>query len=148
MGGTLIVGSRGEDGMDDSGAAYVFNRDHGGADQWGQSQRLSANDADPDDWFGYAVALASEGAAVIGSFHLDTDHEAAYVFTRDGDLWQQASVLLANDPNTGDRFGIAAAADGNEAVVGAQSFGASEGRVYDFEIPIVIINDIFEDGFE
>ena len=40
-GGTIIVGADGEDGAGtDRGAAYIFSKDLGGADNWGQVAKI------------------------------------------------------------------------------------------------------------
>ncbi len=48
------------------GAAYVFTRNQGGADAWGQVARLTAADGAADDWFGTSV-LVSGDTLVVGA---------------------------------------------------------------------------------
>ena len=55
QGGFALVGSPGEDGAGtDRGAAYVFSRTSGGADDWGQVKKLVPSDPTDDVWFGTA----------------------------------------------------------------------------------------------
>jgi hypothetical protein len=48
------------------GAAYIFNRNQGGADNWGEVKKLTASDAENDDEFGGSVAIY-DNYAVIGA---------------------------------------------------------------------------------
>ncbi len=52
-GDTAVVGARWEDAEgDEAGAAYVFQRNQGGAGNWGEVTKLTASDAQADDYFG------------------------------------------------------------------------------------------------
>ena len=56
-GDVAVVGAANEDGGGISwGAAYIFERDLGGADNWGQRAKLTASDAANFAEFGDAVA--------------------------------------------------------------------------------------------
>ena len=83
VGDTAIVGAHGEGaGGFFSGAAYVFQRDQGGADNWGEVKKLTASDAEADDVFGLSVAVNGD-TAVMGAHFGDaggSDAGAAYVF--------------------------------------------------------------------
>ena len=91
-GDTAVVGAWLEDdGGSDAGAAYVFQRDQGGADNWGEVEKLTASDAEADDRFGGGVAVSGD-TAVVGAIGKDAGGGdfagAAYVFERknaDGD---------------------------------------------------------------
>jgi hypothetical protein len=64
-GDIAVVGAPWEDaGGVDAGAAYVFSRDQGGTDNWGEVQKLTASDAAAEDLFGYGVAVSGDIAAV------------------------------------------------------------------------------------
>lgn len=56
----------GDDDGTNSGSAYVFSRNQGGADNWGQAQKITAPDAEQDDNFGCALAVDGD-VLVIGS---------------------------------------------------------------------------------
>ncbi len=108
-----------------NGAACVFGRNVGGADQWGQVARLTANDGAAGDHFGYAVGLDGN-AAIVGANLAEVGGDiyrgAAYVFERDAggaDAWGQTAKLVASDGRAGDRFGFAVAARGDLLLVGA-----------------------------
>ena len=68
------------------GAVYLFERNQGGADNWGQVKKLIASDADEDDGFGTSVAISGD-TVVVGAPSEDgtpghTNRGAAYVFER------------------------------------------------------------------
>ena len=66
-GDTAVVGAYLEDaGGGSAGAAYLFQRDQGGLDNWGEAKKLTASDAQDDDWFGYSVAV-SGNTAIVGA---------------------------------------------------------------------------------
>ena len=121
----VIVGARyDDDGGSNSGSAYVFYRNHGGADNWGQVAKLTASDADLGDEFGYSVSISGDYAIVGGPCNDDVggNSGAAYVFYRNqggADNWGQMAKLTASDAGTGDAFGYSVSLAGNYAVVGA-----------------------------
>ena len=82
-GDTAIVGALGEDaGGGFAGAAYVFERNQGGPDNWGELQKLTASDAEAGDFFGDSVAMGGD-IAVVGALLEDEaagNAGAAYVF--------------------------------------------------------------------
>ena len=67
-GDTVVVGARNADpgGTYVQGAAYVFDRDRGGPDVWGQGARLTAADGAAEDKFGWSVSLSGD-TAVVGA---------------------------------------------------------------------------------
>jgi hypothetical protein len=146
-GNTLAVGAFGEDsratgvGGDQNdnlashaGAAYVFTR---AAGQWSQQAYVKSSLADPDDAFGFSLALSGDGNTLavsapgeasrskgVGGVQSDNnapDAGAAYVFTRTAGVWSQQAYVKASNTETLDRFGFALAlsADGSTLAVGA-----------------------------
>jgi len=131
-GDTAIVGARQNDdacipvtSFCESGSAYVFGRDVGGADNWGEVAKLTASDAALDDFFGTSVSISGD-TAIVGA---DTDDDggsasgSAYVFGRDvggADNWGQVAKLTASDAAGGDLFGISVSISGDTAIVGAR----------------------------
>ena len=100
-GTSAVVGAYLEDaGGSEAGAAYVFQRDQGGTDNWGEVTKLTASDGDLYIRFGWSVAVSGDTAIVGASFD-DTggnDAGAAYVFQRDqggtADWFRQARTVL------------------------------------------------------
>ncbi len=132
-GDTAVVGAfHGDDGpggtLDKAGSAYVFGRDQGGADNWGEVKRLTASDRQPADNFGVSVAISGDTIAV-GSYSEEGGAGnprpragAAYVFERNeggADNWGETKKLVSSDTQKDDRFGISVAVSGDTLVVGA-----------------------------
>ncbi|MCH8815855.1 MAG: FG-GAP repeat protein, partial [Chloroflexi bacterium] len=123
-GNTAVVGAYGEDEgnpFDDFGAAYVVQRDQGGADNWGEVKKITAAGAQAGDWFGISVAV-SGNTAVVGAYQAEVGGGAAYVFERDQggvDNWGQVKKLTASNIQYNDRFGVSVAVSGDTIVVGA-----------------------------
>ncbi|MEN6560853.1 MAG: FG-GAP repeat protein [Acidobacteriota bacterium] len=136
-----VVGAGGENGTGtDMGAAYVFYRNQGGTDNWGQVKKLTASDRADDDNFGYGVAISGD-TVLVGADAEDgagTDRGAAYVFLKDeggADNWGQANKITASDGVDVDQFGYSVALDGDLAFVGAPRVngdGTARGAVYIF----------------
>ncbi|PCC70613.1 FG-GAP repeat-containing protein [Nannocystis exedens] len=118
-----------------SGAVYVFAR---GEDGWSQREFLKASNAETEDGFGAAVALAGDGRTLVVSAPGEdsgvagedvTPHDnaapfsgAAYVFTADGGEWSQGAYLKAWNANAGDFFGgaVSISQDGQTIAVSAK----------------------------
>ena len=136
-----IVGAQYEDsGGLSSGAAYVFYRNQGGTDNWGEVLKLTASDAAAGDLFGFSVALSGD-YAVVGAYSEDgggADNGAAYVYYRNQggtDNWGEVLKLAASDAASGDLFGFSVAISGDYVVVGAtreDDGGADSGSAYIF----------------
>ncbi|MEZ4368372.1 MAG: hypothetical protein R2939_19145 [Kofleriaceae bacterium] len=104
---------------------------------WLQDAYLKASNPDPDDAFGWTVAMSGDGTRLaVGAIYeasaatgVDGDQAnngvsqagAVYVFVRAGDTWVQEAYLKASNPGVDDYFGIALAlsADGSRLAVGA-----------------------------
>ena len=120
-GNTLVVGAPGDDALGtDSGAAYVFVLS---GSAWTLQAKFKADDCISGATFGQAVAISGNtvlaGAAGLNSA---TTLDAAYAFTRSGNLWsQQQKITLGGDRN--NDLGAALALEGNTAVIGAPLAG-------------------------
>jgi trimeric autotransporter adhesin len=151
-GETAIVGAYREDGAatgaggngtsngaDDSGAAYVFQRETGG---WEQQAYLKASNTGVDDFFGWSVDLDGD-RAIVGAYgesssatgiNGDGDNDlavrsgAAYLYFREGSTWAFQEYLKAANTDELDEFGADVAISGNTAIVGSPyEFGGSSG---------------------
>ena len=132
-GDTVVVGAPGNDGH--RGAAYVFARNQSGADQWGQVQKLTADDGMAFDGFGYAVAI-SDDTVLVGASEVDYYRGAAYVFARNqggADQWGQVKKLIAADRADWHYFGLSVAISGETIVVGANGDDGYRGAAYVYQ---------------
>jgi hypothetical protein len=98
-----------------SGKAYVFTRT---GTTWAQEAELTASDGQPEDQFGWSVAISGD-TAVVGSVYDDERTGSAYVFTRSGTIWTQQEKLSASDAALEDAFGVSVDIDFDTIVVGA-----------------------------
>jgi hypothetical protein len=125
-GDLVLVGARTENApQNDSGAAYIFGRNQGGANQWGLIKRITASNAQSSDRFGSSVAVSGDIAAV-GAPYVDgdgTDSGLVYLFARDqGGLqnWGEIAILSAEEySRTLVEFGCDVSLWGDSLLVGA-----------------------------
>jgi alpha-tubulin suppressor-like RCC1 family protein len=126
-GGTALIGGEGDNNQ--TGAAWIFARGSGGA--WAQQGgKLSPKDAAGNPEFGLSVSLSSDGnTALIGGPFDNNETGAAWVFARlaGGTFAQQGSKLTGPAAGSSALFGhsVALSGDGNTALVGAPSGGAT-----------------------
>lgn len=141
-GSTVLVGARFDDRDTDAdlGAAYVFERDAGGSDNWGEVRKLIASDADENDLFGWWVAIDGSTAVVGARQWLKPGLGAAYLFKRDAggvENWGEVARLEAEDGEIGDQFGQSVAIGGDFAIVAAHwddDTGEDSGSVYSTKV--------------
>jgi hypothetical protein len=140
-GDTVVVGAiEDEENGYSSGSAYVFVRDQGGADAWGQVAKLTASDGASEDWFGRSVSISGDTVVVGADYDDDSGYASgsAYIFGRDqggADFWGQVAKLTASDGAALDRFGSSVSISGDTVVVGAwadDDHGDNSGSAYIF----------------
>ena len=123
----------------DSGSAYIFARNQGGPDNWGQVTELLPSDGAADDYFGWSVSLSGD-VALVGAYMDDdkgSESGSAYVFRWNGTSWVEQPKLLASDGAADDEFGLSVSVSGNVAVVGAyydDDKGTDSGSAYVFGV--------------
>ncbi len=133
----LVVGSARDDQACpgdvhcNSGSAYVYVRVGG---VWQFEQLLTASDATPVAFFGYAVAIADDVVTVGAPFAPGTIG-AAYVFARRGGTWvEQERMGATPNPTMVSQFGFFVGTDGESAIVGApymSTLHTGEAYIYD-----------------
>ena len=116
----------GADSLNNSGSAYVFERDSLGI--WNEVQKIVASDREALDNFGYSVDIS--GNYLIATAVWEDEDEnftntvnkagSAYIFERNvlGN-WTQVQKIVASDRATDDRFGYTARINNEEIIVGA-----------------------------
>lgn len=145
----VVAGARWHDNSvasSQQGAVYVYRKNRGGTDNWGQVKKLVASDATTGDEFGASVDIDGE-VIVVGAPNEDnggfSNNGAVYFFVRDqggSENWGQSAQRRANDPATNDMFGASVGythISGSEgyAIVGARmndQLGAESGGAYIF----------------
>ncbi|MBT3290368.1 MAG: hypothetical protein HN380_23700, partial [Victivallales bacterium] len=126
-GDTVLVGAIGVDqaGGSSGGATYVFQKDHGGANQWGEVTRVIAPDPNGLARFGYCVGLSGDTAVMCAATDTAgaTGGGSAYVFGRNvggANAWGFVKKLIPPDPKTEKRFGTTFAFQEDTVVIGAK----------------------------
>lgn len=118
--GFLAVGARGDDPSGEgSGSVYIFGRNWGGPDNWGQVSKLTASDGAAGDQFGWSISLHGDTVAVGAPGRWPGE---AYIFRRNeggADHWGEAEIITCSYVgNSGDQFGYSLCLFGDTVVVG------------------------------
>ena len=90
------------------------------------------------EYFGYSIALSSDGNTAIVGGPDDCDDEgdeigAAWIFTRIGGIWTQQGAKVVGSGSmgtTGQGWSVALSADGNTAIVGGSYDNAVVGAAW------------------
>ncbi len=119
----LLVVSAPND-LGEVGSVYIFDRNLGGANEWGQVAKISPENGEAGDYFGVAVVLQGD-ILVVGADGDDEqamDAGAAYIFDRNqggSDQWGLVKKIFSEQTDHGDHFGSSLALDGDTLIVGA-----------------------------
>lgn len=118
-GDTALVGVPDDDDAGaGSGSTYVYQRNAGGADNWGEVKKLIASDAGGGRGFGVCVSIDGN-TAIIGT----RANNAAYILERNEggtNNWGEVTKLTGSDTVGADNFGLSAVISGDTAIVAAQ----------------------------
>jgi len=124
-GDRIVVGAPGKDGK---GAAYLFERNQGGNENWGESTKLTASDGvtGSDDSFGFRVGLAGDVLAAV-TYTKNSYTGEAYLFRIPAN--QTISVVTPAPASAvyGTSFDVAATATSGLPVSIVGSGGCSGG---------------------
>ena len=114
------------------GSAYIFYKDQGGTDNWGEQAVLTASDAAYDDYFGSSVSISGNYvfSGAPGVDNGGSGSGAAYIFVRSGSSWSQQSKLTPSDPSSSAGFGNSASVRGDYAIIGASGENSFKGSAY------------------
>ncbi|MBX0286910.1 FG-GAP repeat protein [Halomicroarcula sp. F28] len=122
-GSTALIGADEDPRGEGAGSAYVFDSS---GESWSQRAKLTADDGDESDGFGYSVALSSDGSTALVGARDDENPNglsagSAYIFDSSGESWSQRAKLTAGDGDMSDYFGgsVTLSSDGSTALIGA-----------------------------
>jgi FG-GAP repeat len=121
--GTEECGPATDDSECDMGSAYLFERNQGGSNAWGQVKKLVSSDGAGSDHFGWAVAILQD-TVVVGAPTKGDSVGAAYVFGRNEggtNAWGQVKKLVPSDGAGLDDFGFSVALSQDAVLVSAPS---------------------------
>jgi hypothetical protein len=134
-GDAMVAGApRDDDNGSSSGSAYIYRFD---GSIWEEEQKLTANDAAADDFFGRAVS-AGDNLMVVGAYGDDDNGSSSgsvYVYRYDGveQSWVPEQKLTAGDAAADDYFGLSVSVSGDVLAVGAygnDDDGSNSGSAY------------------
>ncbi len=117
-----------------TGSAYIYERNQGGDNAWGQIAKLTASDAQIYNQFGWAVAV--EGNTVIVGAYTNPNGGRVYIFERDAGgpgNWGETAQLDPDPPGLQACFGESVDLDGDILAIGAYGGGDYAGYVYVFQ---------------
>ena len=133
-GNTALIGGGGDNV--NVGAAWVFTRSGSGSTWTQQGPKLTPNDENGEGYFGWSVALSSDGnTALIGGPGDNSFAGAAWMFTRSGSTWtQQGEKLTASGESRIGEFGfnVALSADANTMLIGGPADNTGAGAAWMF----------------
>ena len=135
-GDNIAVGMPGRFTRFRTGEAFVFNRNTGGADAWGNVAQIVDQSVDSQtDRFGVSVAIDGE-TLVIGAEWDDTqrnDSGKVYIHGQNisgPNAWGFESERLSSTPRENGGYGHAVAIDGTTVAIGAPAINTRIGRVH------------------
>lgn len=127
-----------------------------------EGQKLLASDLDSKDNFGTSLALEGDtllvGAPDARGCDGCSQGGQAYLYSREGGMWNEIAVLKGSETGTFDRFGVAVALAGDLAFVGAHEPSSGHligkgrlgdegtGKVYVFENGVEVARLAPSDG--
>jgi hypothetical protein len=129
----LVVGAYGNDDVTtNAGIAYVYVKS---GTSWVLQDALKASDGDVNDYFGYAVAMSSDGTHVLVGAYADEQTNAsnggsAYIFSRSGSTWSQQAKLTASSYAASDYMGYRVSISGDGSIALVSAHGAESAYVY------------------
>jgi hypothetical protein len=106
--------------------AYVFSKDQGGADAWGQTQVLTGA---ASSYFGYAVGIKGLHA-IVGAWGESSGTGAAHIYFRDqngSNVWGKVADVLDSTGSAGDNLGYSVTISDNYAAAGALNATSAKG---------------------
>lgn len=134
----LVVGSPGEGSQNlqgsigsESGSVYVFARDTGGPEAWGEMAKLLPSNPASSKRFGFAVAIS--GNTIIAS-----QANEVHIFERieDTNTWGESKILTGSAVNASRSYGASLAIHGDRLAVSDPQFETASsppGVVYLYE---------------
>jgi hypothetical protein len=135
-GDTALVGARSDD--EDAGAAWMLARS--GSSWVAQGAKLTGAGELEAAQFGYSVALSADATtALVGAPHDSASVGAAWTFALSGAQWAQQQEMNANAPEEGKALfgaGLALAADGGTALIGAPHAARRLGGAWSYLGPV------------
>lgn len=142
QGDLILVGApKDDEGAVWAGAIYVFQKDEGGSNNWGEVKKIIAFDADEKDNFGESISISGDMLLIgaSGEFSGGSEPGSAYLYQRDlggSDNWGVLKKLVGKDVLPSDNFGVSLCINFDAAIIGASrenDGGLRAGAAYIFQ---------------
>lgn len=128
-GNYIIVSARGSNS--NRGAVYVFEKS---GNIWQQKQKITANDAQNDDYFGHSIAFnATNNLLAVSAVGKNSSKGSVYTFSFTNNQWNQNTILIASNGGANHQFGFSISLENSYLVIGAPFQNSSKGEVYIFQ---------------
>ncbi len=117
------------------GGIYVFERNEGGADNWGKTAKIFGSDATNNDRAGRSVAIEGD-RVVFGAWNQEGSSSGeGHVYVLDNPSgtpggWVETKILSAADAATYASFGLSIDLNGESLAVGAPGHDNDTGKAY------------------
>ncbi|MBB6680485.1 T9SS type A sorting domain-containing protein [Aequorivita sp. 609] len=123
----LLIGAQGVNNSE--GSAYLYIKNNDGV--WEYDQTITASDSSNDSYFGSSVSV-SENIMVIGSYGVNSEKGAAYVYEKNNQgIWEEVQILISNPSNDYVQFGWDTAILQDYIIIAAPHiYGNEKGEVY------------------
>jgi len=124
-GNILAVGAKKDKTLGaDAGAVYMFSKDQGGTNNWGQVKKITASGGAAGDQFGESVSVAGNEVVIGAPRHNSgaTMSGQSYVFSKDiggTNNWGLRQVITNSVMTAGDQVGSGVAINGTDILIGA-----------------------------
>ncbi|MDB6059483.1 MAG: Outer rane adhesin like protein, partial [Verrucomicrobiales bacterium] len=119
-----------------NGAAYIFDRNQGGSNNWGFSKKFTAADGGNLDLFG-TVAIEGDtlvvGASRNAALGTAAKTGAAYIYSRNqggAGNWGLIKKVIPTDGTDGDEFGYSISISGDTIAIGSHLNSLSNNAVH------------------
>lgn len=116
------------------GAVWVFKRNQGGDNKWGETAFVTAPTRKGDTYFGKAVELRGN-MLFISQIKDNGDEGSVFLYTKEAgtENWKFVREITPESPVPNENFGKTVKTDGNYLFVSATKWNASTGIVYVFK---------------
>lgn len=117
------------------GQVYLFSRNSGGTNNWGEIKKITAPIPQEGDYFGSDLSIQNEVLAISATGYL-SNKGAVFVHSRNtggSDNWGLVKRIDTPDGTANDKFGTAIELNGTDLFVAAPGNDANNGAVYLFK---------------
>ncbi|RLD58283.1 MAG: hypothetical protein DRJ05_08285 [Bacteroidetes bacterium] len=116
-----------------SGSVYYFKKPETGWENMTETQKIIAPDVVSNAYFGDALSIDGNSAAIGAWEDGDYNLGAVYLFSLNNDNWEFEEKITADDSDTGDGFGSSVALSEDYLFIGSRSndgYAYEAGSVY------------------